>query len=339
MDSFRLVLKSGDEELPKVVLYEARSGEEISSFSATVSSSHALAFSDDGSRLAIGTRDGLIVLRNATTGKRLGTIGGASDGQVGTLLFSPDGRMLAATMTHAANTGSRIQVIEMANGGLRRDFECAVGEITSLAFSHHVGMLASGAADSTVLLWDLTGRRAAPPPTADDVAPGAMERLWSQLSAPDARTGYEAVVRLLETPGATVSLLRAKMKAETEKPPTHAEIVEMIRKLDDARFSVRDTAAERLLDAAERAKEPLEQSLEQTPSPETRGRLTRLIKSIELCHASRNRLRLIRAVEVLEGLGTREARELLKDLAEGRPDARLTREANASLARLARQRR
>ena len=43
----------------------------------------------------------------------------------------------------------------------------------------------------------------------------------------------------------------------------------------------------------------------------------------------------IRSVEVIEHLGTAPARQLLRELAKGMPEARLTREAKAALARLA----
>ncbi|HTU18889.1 MAG TPA: hypothetical protein VMG10_12590 [Gemmataceae bacterium] len=46
-------------------------------------------------------------------------------------------------------------------------------------------------------------------------------------------------------------------------------------------------------------------------------------------------LRDSRALEVLEQLGTPEARGLLRRLADGAPEARLTREARAVLQRLA----
>jgi hypothetical protein len=47
-------------------------------------------------------------------------------------------------------------------------------------------------------------------------------------------------------------------------------------------------------------------------------------------------LRGVRAVEALEHIGTAEAREVLQTLADGAP-ARLTREAKASLERLAKR--
>jgi hypothetical protein len=46
------------------------------------------------------------------------------------------------------------------------------------------------------------------------------------------------------------------------------------------------------------------------------------------------RLRSLRGVEVLEYIGTPEARELLQSLANGAQDACLSREAKASLERL-----
>ena len=47
-------------------------------------------------------------------------------------------------------------------------------------------------------------------------------------------------------------------------------------------------------------------------------------------------LRCFRAVAVLEQIGTPEAKQLLLNLSEGAPEARLTREAKAALGRLVR---
>jgi hypothetical protein len=48
-------------------------------------------------------------------------------------------------------------------------------------------------------------------------------------------------------------------------------------------------------------------------------------------------LRRLRAVEVLEHLDTEQARQLLRTLAGGSPEVRLTREAGAALDRLTRR--
>jgi hypothetical protein len=65
-----------------------------------------------------------------------------------------------------------------------------------------------------------------------------------------------------------------------------------------------------------------------------RRRATRLLEQIGR-EITPGQLRSLRAVEVLERLGTPEARTALEDLARGTPEARQTREAKASLDRLA----
>ena len=48
-------------------------------------------------------------------------------------------------------------------------------------------------------------------------------------------------------------------------------------------------------------------------------------------------LRSLRSIEVLENIGTLEARQVLETLSKGAAEARLTQEAEASLKRLAKQ--
>jgi hypothetical protein len=60
----------------------------------------------------------------------------------------------------------------------------------------------------------------------------------------------------------------------------------------------------------------------------------RLLERLELAPVAGERLQALRAVEVLERVGTPEARRLLETLAGGAPGARLTWEARAALGRL-----
>jgi hypothetical protein len=66
---------------------------------------------------------------------------------------------------------------------------------------------------------------------------------------------------------------------------------------------------------------------------EMRQRLEQLLRKVEPSR-SPDRLREVRAIEVLEHIGTSEAEQLLQTLAKGAPEARLTQEAKASLERL-----
>jgi hypothetical protein len=65
-------------------------------------------------------------------------------------------------------------------------------------------------------------------------------------------------------------------------------------------------------------------------------RIVKILTKVEELGPSPEDLRAARALEVLEHLGTADARALLRALAGGSPGARLTGEARAALQRLGR---
>jgi hypothetical protein len=69
----------------------------------------------------------------------------------------------------------------------------------------------------------------------------------------------------------------------------------------------------------------------------TPGRLEGLLRKQQWTLTSPVRLGELRGLEVLERIGTAEARQILETLAGGAPEALLTQEARASLERLARR--
>jgi hypothetical protein len=83
-----------------------------------------------------------------------------------------------------------------------------------------------------------------------------------------------------------------------------------------------------------RAEGALRKVAKASPSAEVTRRVAELLQKIEKGAASGEQLRESRAVEVLEWIGTPDAKKLLEGLAKGAPDAALTREAKASLERL-----
>jgi hypothetical protein len=83
------------------------------------------------------------------------------------------------------------------------------------------------------------------------------------------------------------------------------------------------------------ADDAVREALRGHPSPEARRRLEALLAAPRPGRVPEVR-RHLRAVRLLEMVGTPEARQVLKKLAEGVPEARVTREARAALERLAR---
>jgi hypothetical protein len=65
-----------------------------------------------------------------------------------------------------------------------------------------------------------------------------------------------------------------------------------------------------------------------------RKRVERLLNRLDSPVTSPDRLRVLRAVELLEHLDTKESRQLLESYAKGAPGAGLTLEAQAALERL-----
>jgi hypothetical protein len=83
------------------------------------------------------------------------------------------------------------------------------------------------------------------------------------------------------------------------------------------------------------AAEPtLRQVLKGRPTPEVLRRVEQLLERLK---APSESLRPFRAVEVLEHIGSTEARQVLEALSQGAAEARLTQEAKASLERLAKR--
>ncbi|HEY8506440.1 MAG TPA: hypothetical protein VIL46_17795, partial [Gemmataceae bacterium] len=99
-------------------------------------------------------------------------------------------------------------------------------------------------------------------------------------------------------------------------------------------FPVRERASEELRKLNELAEPAMRKALAKTDSEEARRRLAVLLERVERRSLTPEQLRTLRALEALEHAATREARELLRRMAGGAPEAWPTREAKAALERL-----
>jgi hypothetical protein len=112
-------------------------------------------------------------------------------------------------------------------------------------------------------------------------------------------------------------------------------ISQWIEDLGSDQFAVRQTASRQLEKLGEHACSAIRTALEGKPSLEARRRLEQLLQGVE--GWTPERLRSVRALEVLELIGTPEAQHVLTLLAQGASESRLTQEAKASIERLAKR--
>jgi hypothetical protein len=245
------------------------------------------------------------------------------------LAFAPDGRRLAAVRSDRT-----VELWDMATGreeGRRSGFGSIV---TSLAFTPDGQSLATGHRDGTILVWDLPlGNRPANG-TASAPETGVLEGWWSALAGGDARKAHEAVWAMIGSPEPSVALLRSRMQPVAAVAA--AELRQLVADLDSAEFARREAASRRLAELGERAEPALREASKSAASPEQRRRIDVLLAGPRVIRSGEP-LRQVRAVEVLEHIGTPKARQVLQKLAEGAPEARMTQEAKRALQRLARR--
>ena len=154
-----------------------------------------------------------------------------------------------------------------------------------------------------------------------------LQALWSDLAGNDGVKVHRAVWALAGDSARSVPLLGERVRPVVAVDPKVTD--RLLADLGSSRFAVREKAARELEDLGEAAHPALRTVLAGSPALEVRRRVERLLERPPAPPPAASR-----AVEVLEHAGTPEARELLQRLARGLPDAGLTREARASLARL-----
>jgi WD40 repeat protein len=241
--------------------------------------------------------------------------------------FSRNGDLLAVGSSDGTTT-----VFDIRRGREIATLTGDQGAVRCLAFGADAATLFSAGSNGTVLIWDLhehlrKSRRVVELSSADG------KRLWAELADPDTVKTYRAVGALVTAPAQAVDLLREKLTA-VEKVPD-AEIDKLIIDLDNDEFATRQKASRELRRIGPQAKAALQKTLEKSESREQRRRVEELLVELKERETkpSPDELRELRAVEVLEAIGTPPARSILESLAKGAPGTRLTDEAAAALER------
>ncbi len=134
--------------------------------------------------------------------------------------------------------------------------------------------------------------------------------LWPELLQLDAAKAYRAMRQLAATPGATLRFLGDAVPAP-KRTATDKQVAELIRGLDSDQFTEREKAQQELERLDWQAVPMLRKAVRTGSTLELKRRLEQLIGRAEGPLSGAN-LRLHRAVEVVEWIGTAEAKALLE---------------------------
>jgi outer membrane protein assembly factor BamB len=225
--------------------------------------------------------------------------------------LSPDGKVLATSRKDGS-----VWLWEMATGAVRARLKHHERAVYALAFSPDGAYLASRGWDDNLVLCDVSGRAQA-------------KAAWKDLSAE--QSAFPAMGTLAAAPEPALPFLAKRLRELA--PPDAKLLARLLKELDDDSFPVREEATRQLAAFGELAEEALRSARAREPSAEVCKRLDGLLERLKGA-GSGQRLRVARAVEVLEHLHTAEARRALAELSRQAPCDFVRREAAAARARL-----
>jgi hypothetical protein len=341
---------SGREESTEVRFWDADTGQMLRSVKApsfTLGIS-GCALSPDGKTLAVGTgtvRDPVIQLWETDSGTPLLGLRGHA-GYVVSLAFSPDGKTLAS-----GGWDTTVLLWDVPRARLIGLWWRLTGDREVAA---QAARLLAANPEGTVPFVRGCLRRA-----AEQEAPYA--RLLADLDH-DRFEVRERASRRLEAAGPAAELAlklalvgdpspevrrRARQAPEKVTAPREAEVLRLVADLEGEKDA---EALRRLREMGRDAEPALRRALAQPPSPRAGGGRHLSPRALSSVRLVLEQLRepdgssipitaegVLRSLQVLEQVGTPEARQALEGLAKGPAESRLAREARAALERLAKR--
>ena len=284
------------------------------------------AFSPDSRLLAAWDHGGNVVVVDLRTGaavRRLQTAD-ANDG-VSALALSADGKRVAV----GSPTG-RVTVWDVTTGDTLAPFAGHDGLVTGLAFTADGKRLVTTAQDGTALVWEVPDKPL--PVGLIESAVTGFDEAFRLLGSADAAQAQRGLEYLYRHPAEAVKQTGERMPAPAAVPA--AALAQHVADLGSDDFPTREAAVKALEKVGGEASALLKEAVEKSASAEVRKRAAELLGKIDAPASRPDELKVLRAVEAMENLGTPEARAQLEKWAAGPAGHRVTLEAATALARL-----
>jgi hypothetical protein len=251
-----------------------------------------------------------------------------------------DTTVKAALMSAAGNgtAGFAPDVVALAEGAFHTMFSTRIKLVAAAAII--LGVLGSGAgmwiynarAESSDPVpqqaTDLPKNTAAPEKAAPTASP--LDGLWADLAGDEA-AALRAVLALAARPEETVSYFKDHLKPVLVDPK---RIARLIAELDHGQFTVRQKASQELEATGEYAVPYLEGALKAKPPLEVQNRIEKVLDRLKSPAPPVEWVRAVRAIAILEQIGSADARQILQSVKGGRTKAWPTQEAEAALDHL-----
>jgi RNA polymerase sigma factor (sigma-70 family) len=317
---------------PTSFLGDVKTGRPLLSLERKCEGVFAVAFSPDG-RILAGvcnhgpTRPVTVALWELATGMEIRRFTPAPKGLEMALAFSPDGSVLAA----GGDAAGGVQLWDLATGKELFQYRGYGAAVCCLKFSEDGRRLAGGMSNGTALVWDADPALRRRGAKAADLTSADLEPLWTDLGNFNAAAGQAAVWTLAARPRQALAFLKGRLRPAA--PADARRVQQLLADLDSDRYAVREAAAKELEQQEQQAEALMHQALAGKVSAETRRRLEAILARPRKACAPET-LRRLRAIQVLEAVGSAEARDLLRSLAGGPPAAWETQEAAVALQRL-----
>ena len=312
-----------------VHVWDANTGNELARLEDETNHVAKVLFSPDGATLAsVGTRGRNINLWETATWRRRRQLKLVRQALEFPAAFSPDGWRLAT----GAGTGTAVWDLSTAQrvGALTGSHRARV---VGAAYFPDGRRIATAAQDGTVFVLDAGSlARTAPAGASEELPLSRLEQLWADLSVEDAAKSYDSIWALAAAPGQAAAFLGQRV--QPEEPVDEGQVRRWVKELDDESFRVRERATRELGRLGDGAEPHLRRAMADRPSVEVAQRVEALLNSISSPAIDADTLRTLRSIEVLERIGTPEARGVLEKLAGGVTGSKIRTRARGAVARL-----